>query len=231
MFRLILFLVVFSVPAYAQNVVLNAPRNNVNVPPPPMQIYVLVDGQQVGPMDADKFQSILSSPEAAASTYVWMPGMAKWEIASTVPQLQGIIAAIGQGDGSDGNFRVTDIQSYSLGVWISQRFVWTLEDQDHHAIIQMKLLPDGKFEGATLFWALDTPNPDINVYHEKGDWTMSGEGDNVFRLERKYAYSQVLKDQLVGTGTASEQFIVSPDGPNALKTKEGIIFVRVPEAS
>ena len=231
MFRVILLIIVFGLPAYAQELVINAPRTNVNVPPPPLQIYVLVDGQQIGPVGEEKFKDILGNPSAAASTYIWMPGMPKWELASTVPQLQAIISSIGQ-EGAQGNsFKVTDIQSYSLGVWISERFIWSLGDKPHHAVVQMKLLPDGKFEGASLFWKQEITDPQIQIFHEKGSWTMTDNGNNAFRFERNYGYTSIFANEVVGTGQSSDTFVMSPDGPNVLKTKEGIAFTRIPEAN
>ena len=232
MLRVLLLLVAFSgLPATAQEFVINAPRTNVSIPPPPPQIYVLVDGQQVGPMDEEKFKDILGNPAAAASTYIWMPGMEKWELASTVAQLQGIIASIGQESTQGGEFTVSDIQSYSLGVWISQRFTWTLGEKPSHAIIQMKLLPDGKFEGASLFWEPEKADPQIQIFHEKGTWTMSAQGNNSYVLERNYGYTSIYADEVLGTGQSSEKFDMSPVGPNVMKTKEGITFSRVPEAN
>ena len=167
---LVILIAVLATPLQAQEVLHISPRDTLNtVPPPPLQIYMIVNGEQVGPLDAGQFKTYLAKPEAAASTYVWMPGMPEWLLASNVPQLQAIIASIGHVDGEDtGAFTVADINAFILGVWISQRFTWKLKDGPHSVIIQMKVLPNGQFEGVTIMWRKEAETPIMRVYREQG---------------------------------------------------------------
>ncbi|MEO9514510.1 MAG: DUF4339 domain-containing protein [Paracoccaceae bacterium] len=231
MFRIIAFIIILmAAPSFAQDAFRSQSRNVNNVPAPPLQIYVLKDGQQVGPVDTQKFSEILANPAAATSTYVWMAGMAEWQLASTVPQLQGIIASIGQEPSSDIAFQVADIQSYALGVWISDKFNWQQsEGVNRHAIVQMKLLPNGRFEGATLFFDMGKEDPAIEVSHEKGTWTISPDQSNAFKFDRNITFTSIIGTKVVSTGQLNDVFVITPNGPNSFVSKENISFVRVPE--
>ncbi|MFA8385920.1 MAG: DUF4339 domain-containing protein [Pelagibaca sp.] len=233
MFRIFAILILISSPAFAQEGQRSVDRDTraTALVPPPVQIYITQDGQQIGPLDAAGFQAHLGSVQAATSTLVWMPGMSNWELASTVPQLQGIIAAIGQADVPPDQFTVTDIQSYMLGVWISEEFKWTQNDVPFDAIIQMKVLPNGRFEGATILWVKDEPQRPMRVDHEKGTWaiTQSSEGD--FNFERNITYSTVIGTEIVFAGQDTDTLTFKPAGPNTFKTVENIDIIRVPEAN
>jgi len=90
MFRLIALLLILGLPAAAQDLQPISPRQALTTldQAPPVQIYVSVDGQSVGPMDAEAFKKHLGTPEAAANTYVWMPGMKDWALATTPSSLR-----------------------------------------------------------------------------------------------------------------------------------------------
>jgi len=233
MFRIIAILILMSAPAFAQEGqrTLDRDTRNTALSPPPMQIYITQDGQQIGPLDAAGFQAHLGSAQAALSTLVWMPGMSAWQLASTVPQLQGIIAAIGQADVPPEQFRVTDIQSYMLGVWISEAFKWTQNDVPYDAVIQMKVLPNGRFEGATILWDKDDPQRPMRVDHEKGTWAVSQSAEGNFNFERNITYSTVIGTEITVSGQDTDTLSFKPTGPNGFKTVENIDIIRVPEAN
>lgn len=231
MLRLVAILLFAAAPAFAQVGQRTYDRDTLNIQPPPLQIYIAEAGQQIGPLDASGFQAHLGTPEAASTTLVWMPGMANWELASTVPQLQGIIAAIGQADVPPDQFSVSDIQSYMLGVWITEQFSWPQNDIPYSSIIQMKVLPDGRFEGATLFWDKDDPNLPMRVEHEKGTWSVSQTPDGAYNFDRNITSAIVIGNEVLSTGQWSDTLVFTPQGPNAFRTVENIDVVRVPEAN
>ena len=212
----------------------NSVRSNLRQPlttpeqAPPIQIYVAVNGQQVGPLDLAGFAGHLGTPEAAAATYVWMPGMAEWALASTVAALQPAIAAMGQ-SGGDEFSAPSDPAAYMLGVWISDNFDWTIKEKTFDAIVQMKLLPDGRFEGATLFRSKEKLDGPITISHEKGTWSVVPADDGQFGFERKILYTNVMDNEVVDKGQVVDNFIFKATGPNLVTSTEKIDFVRIPE--
>ena len=197
-------------------------------PPPPLEIYVVVDGQQVGPMDPSGFTDLFSSPEDAASTLVWIAGMPNWEPASSVPQLAGLIASIGQPSADGAAFAVGNIQTYLQGTWMTESFIWELDGVEHNALMTMKLLPDGRFEGSTLFWETDVPDPDIEVSFETGRWTVGQTSDGRYSLGRTISFTSMEDRQMVEQGNIEDTFVFEAQGPDDILSEEGIAMVRVP---
>ena len=232
MFRLIALLLILGLPAAAQDLQPISPRQALTTldQAPPVQIYVSVDGQSVGPMDAEAFKKHLGTPEAAANTYVWMPGMKDWALASTVAALQPIIAAMTQ-TGEDGKMAPpADPSAFMLGVWISEPFFWTSNDIKWSVITQMKLLPDGRFEGATLYRKDAKREGPITVSHEKGTWKVTAADAGKFTLSRSMTYTDV-EDGVVGSsGQVEDSLTFEATGPNDALTDFGARFVRIPES-
>jgi hypothetical protein len=232
MVRLIaILLVLVGLPAAAQEATRLNPRQALTTPVEPqvLQIYVATNGQTIGPLDAAGFIGILGTPEAAASTHVWMPGMTDWALASTVPALQAIIASMGQNSGG-GMAPPADPASFMLGVWISDDFQWKIQDVPYSAIVQMKLLPDGRTEGATLFRAESDLAGPIFVSHEAGTYTVAALGNGKFEFARIVVASNVADGQVVGgKQPVSDSFVFTATGPNSIVSDENIAFVRVPE--
>lgn len=199
-------------------------------PPPQLQIYMMIGSQQVGPLDADGYKERLGNPEAASSTLVWMPGLEQWQLASTIPQLQGIIASIGQEDAPPDEFRVADVQSYILGVWISSAYPLS-GDNELYSIIQMKVLTDGRFEGASVVYDRADQSRPPSIFHEKGTWTATPDENGAFVLERKTTFARVAFAEITRTGTYDERFVLKANGPDLIETSDGIRFVRVPEVN
>lgn len=231
MLRLIILLMIFTMPATAQDAVRINPRLplTTTAKPPPLQIYLAVDGQQVGPLDPAGFAGYLGTPEAAAATYVWLPGMAEWALASTVPALQPIIAAMGQT--SSGEMAApADPASFMLGAWFSERFDWTVEGTKYTANIQMKLLPDGRFEGATLFRDKTDIKAPVRFSHEKGTWTVAATADGKFTFDRNIFFTDVVQGVVTRSGQMEDKFVLKATGPNDVISDESIKFVRIPDS-
>lgn len=197
--------------------------------PPPLQIWMLVDGQQTGPLDAAGFRARLGTPEAAARTLVWMPGMAEWQLASTVAALQSVIASIGQDSAAPDAFAVADMPAYMLGAWVSEPFYWGDRDGPI-AIVQIKLLPDGSYEGAVVFQRRESDKPFPFISHQKGRWSVRPEQDGSHAFERTYTYTDIDKAEIIGTGTSTSRLVVRAEGPDMFRSEAGVGFVRVPEA-
>jgi hypothetical protein len=68
--------------------------------PPPLpsqaqiQIFVAVNGQQVGPFDINTLQQMARSGQLTKDSLVWMEGMASWAAASTVTGIASVFGAI-----------------------------------------------------------------------------------------------------------------------------------------
>ena len=56
-------------------------------PPPMVQFYAYINGQQAGPMPFAQLSQLASQGQLTADTQVWKQGMAGWAPASTVPEL------------------------------------------------------------------------------------------------------------------------------------------------
>jgi hypothetical protein len=226
---LILALMALSLPAHAQEARSTArDASAAQVPPPIFQVYVAVDGQQVGPLNEEDFKRHVGTPGAAAALMVWMPGMANWAPASTVPALQPIIASIGQTAG--GTFQQpADPAAYMLGVWISQDFNWTIGETKYSAVIQMKLMPDGRFEGATLFRPRDQMDAPLRISHEKGTWTAAPGSDGQFSFTRNITYTDVAGLEIIDSGQLEDTWTLMAVDPNRIVSPEDIDFIRIPE--
>jgi len=70
----------------------NAINGQMNTPPPPptMQYYVSVNGQQAGPFNAAQLQQMAQQGQLTPQTYVWKQGMARWETAGNVAELTSL---------------------------------------------------------------------------------------------------------------------------------------------
>ncbi|MBK9330776.1 MAG: SPFH domain-containing protein [Sphingobacteriales bacterium] len=69
-------------------------QNGGATPPPVMQIFVAVNGQQSGPFDVPQLTQLAQNGQLKADTLVWKAGMAAWAAASTLPELSGILNSV-----------------------------------------------------------------------------------------------------------------------------------------
>lgn len=64
------------------------------VAPPPMDpFYLYLNGQQVGPLQMNQMQQYVQTGQLTPDTMVWKNGMAQWQAAKTMPELQQLFAA------------------------------------------------------------------------------------------------------------------------------------------
>ncbi len=71
-------------------------NNQEFVPPPPpiMQYYVSVNGQQQGPFNADQLRGLIAQGQLTKQTFVWKQGMAGWLAAEQVPEVAMMFGAV-----------------------------------------------------------------------------------------------------------------------------------------
>lgn len=62
------------------------------LPPPQIQLYLYVNGQQYGPYDYATCRSFVPTGQLTAQTLVWQQGMTAWTPAGQVPELQSLFA-------------------------------------------------------------------------------------------------------------------------------------------
>lgn len=67
----------------------------MNTPPPMpnVQYHIIVNGAQAGPFNMRQLAQMAQSGQLTQQTYVWKQGMAKWELASNVPELTRLFAS------------------------------------------------------------------------------------------------------------------------------------------
>ena len=88
--------------AVAQQMVgsMNNAMRNTFIPGPqnapvsvPIKIYyVMLEGKQAGPFDESELSRIIANGKVTKDTYVWKPGMAKWEMAENVSDVLRLVA-------------------------------------------------------------------------------------------------------------------------------------------
>jgi membrane protease subunit (stomatin/prohibitin family) len=69
---------------------LNQSQQNNSAPPPLVQFFVAVNGQQTGPFGQDQLAQMVQRGEVKRETYVWHAGMAAWAAASGMPELSAL---------------------------------------------------------------------------------------------------------------------------------------------
>lgn len=65
--------------------------------PPPMpqlQYFVNVNGQNIGPCNAQQLQAMVQNGQLTKTTYVWKNGMANWELAGNVAELAALFGSV-----------------------------------------------------------------------------------------------------------------------------------------
>ena len=54
--------------------------------------YVVIEGNQIGPLSESELSRLIGEKKVAKETYVWMPGMTNWQIAENVPEVLKLVA-------------------------------------------------------------------------------------------------------------------------------------------
>lgn len=95
-----------------------APAATGAVPPPfdpGPTVYIAVNGQSVGPLDAAGLRQKIAERALTPETLVWMPGMANWAPAGQTPMLQQLlqeVAQVQQGQPSA-------VEAFLTGTWVA----------------------------------------------------------------------------------------------------------------
>lgn len=58
----------------------------------PSGFYAVLDGKQAGPFSEAELVRLISENKITKSTYLWQPGMMKWDHAENIPDLLRIVA-------------------------------------------------------------------------------------------------------------------------------------------
>ncbi|OQX98587.1 MAG: antifreeze protein [Bacteroidetes bacterium 4572_117] len=71
-------------------------NQNINMPPPPptIQYFVSVNGQQTGPFNVSALQQMISQGQLTKETFVWKQGMQGWIAAGQVPEVASLFGAV-----------------------------------------------------------------------------------------------------------------------------------------
>ena len=88
--------------AVAQQMVntMNSAMANMHVPGSTnsMQIvetkfyYAMFDGNQAGPFSEQELARLIAEKKIVKETYIWKPGLPKWEIAENLPEILKLVA-------------------------------------------------------------------------------------------------------------------------------------------
>ncbi|NOZ34772.1 MAG: SPFH domain-containing protein [Chlorobi bacterium] len=62
-------------------------------PPPVIQYFVSVNGQQQGPFNTEVLKQMIAQGQITKETYVWKQGMSGWSAAGEVPEVAGLFGA------------------------------------------------------------------------------------------------------------------------------------------
>ncbi len=88
--------------AVAQQMVntMNTAMTNMHVPGSmnPMQTtvpqfyYAMIDGNQTGPFSEQELSRLIAEKKIVNETYIWKPGIPKWEFAEKFPEILKLVA-------------------------------------------------------------------------------------------------------------------------------------------
>ncbi len=87
--------------AVAQQMVnsMNSALTNMHVPgsmnpiqSTPQFYYVLLEGNQAGPFSEQELSRLIAEKTVVNETYIWKPGLPKWEIAEKLPEILKLVA-------------------------------------------------------------------------------------------------------------------------------------------
>ena len=89
--------------AVAQQMVntMNSAMTNMHVPGSmnPMQTvvatqfyYAIIEGNQAGPFSEQELSRLIAEKKIVKETYIWKPGLPKWEIAEKLPEILKLVA-------------------------------------------------------------------------------------------------------------------------------------------
>jgi hypothetical protein len=54
--------------------------------------YAIIDGKQSGPYSEQELSRLITDKKIVKETYIWKPGMVKWDIAENIPEVLKLVA-------------------------------------------------------------------------------------------------------------------------------------------
>jgi len=54
--------------------------------------YVVLDGRSAGPFSEQELSRLLQEQKVTRTTYLWKPGMPRWELAENLPDVLRLVA-------------------------------------------------------------------------------------------------------------------------------------------
>jgi hypothetical protein len=75
-----------------KNTYIPGPQNPNVQQPVGYSYHVIVDGKPAGPFSEQELSRMISEGKVTKGTYVWRPGMARWEMAENVPDVLRLVA-------------------------------------------------------------------------------------------------------------------------------------------
>ena len=58
----------------------------------PQFYYAMIEGKQVGPFSEQELSRLIAEKKVVKETYIWKPGLQKWEIAEKLPEILKLVA-------------------------------------------------------------------------------------------------------------------------------------------
>jgi hypothetical protein len=58
----------------------------------PQFYYVIIEGNQSGPFSEQELSRLITEKKVVKETYIWKPGLPKWEIAEKLPEILKLVA-------------------------------------------------------------------------------------------------------------------------------------------
>jgi hypothetical protein len=54
--------------------------------------FAIIEGKQVGPFSEQELSHLIAEKKVIKETYMWKPGLPKWEIAEKIPEILKLVA-------------------------------------------------------------------------------------------------------------------------------------------
>jgi len=58
----------------------------------PQFYYAMIEGKQAGPFSEQELSRLITEKKVVKETYIWKPGLVKWEIAEKLPEVLKLVA-------------------------------------------------------------------------------------------------------------------------------------------
>lgn len=65
---------------------------NKNLIPVPQFYYAMIEGKQAGAFSEQELSRLIAEKKIVKETYIWKPGLPKWEIAENLPEILKLVA-------------------------------------------------------------------------------------------------------------------------------------------